>query len=182
MFGHYNKSKQFRHDLEALWEHLYRLSYSLCHEEYLAADLVQSTIETALVNRHKIPDADSLKRWSFKVLVNKWRDHCRTHKYHSDVDDENNLSYPDTPESNSQLKEEVRRIHAAMSKLKEEHREVLSLIAIEGFSYGQVANILDLPIGTVMSRLYRSRKSLREYLSISETKKKRSSSNIRSIK
>ena len=182
MFGHYGKSRQFRQDLELFWERLFRVSYSLSHDTHLAADLVQSTIEAALVNKHNIPDSDSLERWLFKVLVNRWRDHCRTRKYHANVDDEINLAQLDTPETNNELKETIMRIHVAMSKLREEHREVLSLIAVEGFSYDQVANILDLPIGTVMSRLYRSRKHLREYLSDSEPLKKRSRSNVRSIK
>lgn len=182
MFGHYSKSKKFKEDLENIWEHLYRVAYSLSHDPQIAADLVQSAIETALVNKHKILDSESLERWLFKVLVNRWRDLCRTQKYHNDIDDEINLTQHDTPETDNELKETIKRVHDAMSSLREEHREVLSLIAVEGFSYNQVANILDLPIGTVMSRLYRSRKHLRKYLSNSALLKKRSTSNVRSIK
>ncbi|VAW52734.1 hypothetical protein MNBD_GAMMA05-528 [hydrothermal vent metagenome] len=182
MFGHYGKSRQFKYDLESVWNRLYRVSYSLCHDAHLAADLVQSTVEAALVNKHTITDFTSLERWLFKVLVNRWRDHCRTRKYHTNVDDEINLAQLDTPDTNNELNETVMHIHTAMSKLREEHREVLSLIAVEGFSYNQVANILDLPIGTVMSRLYRSRKHLRQHLSNSESLPKQSGSNVRSIK
>lgn len=164
------------------WKHLYRVSYSLCHDTHLAADLVQGTIESALINRHKIPDSESLKRWLFKVLINQWRDYCRTRKYHVDINDEINLAQYDTPEINNEVKETISTVHSAMNKLKEEHREVLSLIAVEGFSYDQVANILNIPIGTVMSRLYRARKNLRAYLNDPELLKKQSKTNIRSIK
>jgi len=181
MFNAYGKSKQFKKDLEIFWDHLYRVAYSLSHDSHLAADLVQSAVEAALHNSHKIPDSDSLERWLFKVLVNKWRDYCRTRKYHSNIDEISFAQY-DTPESDNELKETVKRVHIAMSRLKEEHREVLSLIAIEGFSYEQVANILDLPMGTVMSRLCRSRKHLRAYLSDAGSLKKQPGSNIRSIK
>ena len=168
MPGFFGKSVQFKRDLETYWERLYRVSYSLSHDQQLAADLVQATVETALLNCHKIADTESLERWLFRVLVNKWRDHCRTRKFHTAIDDVS-LAQQGSPETDIELKETVQRVHLAMSKLTEEHREILSLIAIEGFSYDQVASILELPVGTVMSRLCRSRKQLRKLLANSGT-------------
>lgn len=182
MFGHYGNSKQFRRDLELLWERLYRLSFSICHDRHLAADLVQSTVEAALRHKHKIPDLRVLEHWLFKVLVNKWRDHCRTRKSHTSIDDMVDLMQPGTPEAHHDQKEAVRRVYTAMSRLSEEHREVLALVAVEGFSYEQVAGILDLPVGTVMSRLSRSRKCLRVLLADTGLSIKKSGASIRIVK
>ncbi|VAW67341.1 hypothetical protein MNBD_GAMMA08-2051 [hydrothermal vent metagenome] len=163
MFNFYGRSAKFRKDLALFWERLYRVSYAYCRDPQVAADLVQGTLEAALNNKHKISDYEYLEKWLFRVLVNRWRDYCRTRKYHEDIGGLHLVQH-ETPESHSELEETVEQVLTAMGRLKEEHREVLSLIAIEGFSYSQVASILDLPMGTVMSRLCRSRQYLREYL------------------
>ncbi len=170
MLGFFGKSAQFRRDLEANWDRLYRVAYALNHDQQLAEDLVQTTVEAALVNHRKIPDSESLQRWLFKVLVNKWRDHCRTRKFHDPINDETNIAHLANPELDHELRETVERVYTAMRKMSEKHREVLSLISVENFSYKQVANILDLPVGTVMSRLSRSRKQLRILLDESDVK------------
>ncbi len=181
MFNFYGKSAKFRKDLELFWDRLYRVAFSYCRDHQVAADLVQGTVEAALNNKHRITDYEYLEKWLFKVLINRWRDYCRTRKHHEDIGNIHLIQH-ETPETNSELKETVKRVFVAMGKLKEEQREVLSLIAIEGFSYNQVASILDLPIGTVMSRLCRSRKYLREYLECSDKLESKLESNIRSIK
>ncbi len=167
MLSFFGKSAQFKRDLESNWNRLYRVAFALCHDQLLAEDLVQTTIEAALVNHQKIPDSDSLERWLFKVLVNKWRDYHRTKKYYIAID-EVDVVQQGNPEMDNELKETIQRVYAAMRQLSEEHREVLSLISVENFSYEQVAKILGLPIGTVMSRLSRSRMQLRRLLNESK--------------
>lgn len=167
MFSFFGKSARFRSDLESNWDRLFRVAFALSHDKQLAEDLVQTTVEAALINHRKIPDSESLERWLFKVLVNKWRDHCRTRKFHESIDDVD-IVQRGNPELNNELRETVGRVYTIMRQLSEEHREVLSLISIENFSYEQVANILDLPVGTVMSRLSRSRKQLRKLLDTPE--------------
>lgn len=163
MLSFFGKSAQFKRDLESNWDRLFRVAFALSHDKQLAEDLVQTTVEAALVNHRKIPDSESLERWLFKVLVNKWRDHCRTRKFHESID-EVDIVQRGNPESNNELRETIGRVYMAMRQLSEQHREVISLISVEDFSYEQVANILDLPVGTVMSRLSRSRKQLRKLL------------------
>jgi len=63
----------------------------------------------------------------------------------------------------------VTEVSKAMNKLRDEQRMVLALIAIEGYSYKEVSKLLDIPIGTVMSRLARARKALMKLLETPET-------------
>jgi len=163
MLSFFGRSAQFRRELETNWNRLYRVVYALSHDQPLAEDLVQTTVEAALVNHRKIPDSESLERWLFKVLLNKWRDHCRTRKFHTPIDDVDIVQHGSL-ELNSEHRETVDRVYTAMRQLSEEHREGLSLISVDNFSYKQVAYILDLPVGTVMSRLSRSRQQLRKLL------------------
>ena len=176
-FGH---SRQFRQLLDTHWDPMYRVCFSWSHDPELSADLVQESIEAALINQGKITDAAHLKKWLFTVLVNKWRDHCRKYRHHSDIDDVL-LMHENTPEKAHQNNESIQQMYKAMSQISMEQREVLSLIALEGFSYDQVANILDIPAGTVMSRLCRARKQLRELLNKPD-KLSTSESSIRRIK
>jgi len=177
----YSQSRQFSKQLEDLWDRMYRVCYSWCHDPQLSADLVQESIESALRHHRKIPDASSLQRWLFRVLVNKWRDHCRTHKSHADVESiiliDNN-----TPESEHEYSQTIQRVNLAMSRLSTEQREVLSLVSLEGMSYEDVANVLAVPIGTIMSRLCRSRKLLRKYLREPQPAPLKNKPNIRRIK
>ena len=121
----------------------------------------------ALKNQHKISDPLHLQKWLYTVLVNKWRDHCRRYKNHINTDDVT-LVDERTPESELHYVETVRYMYRAMNRLSIEQREVLSLVTLQGFSYEQVGNILDVPVGTVMSRLCRARRQLREYLNDSK--------------
>jgi RNA polymerase sigma-70 factor (ECF subfamily) len=163
MHKFFGKSQRFKLLLNKHWEQMYRVSFSWCHDPELSADLVQESIEAALINQYKITDAEHLKKWLFTVLVNKWRDHCRKYRHHSDIDDVV-LAHENTPETEHQNNESIKHLYKAMSLISVEQREVLSLVALEGFSYEEVASILDIPAGTVMSRLCRARKQLRELL------------------
>jgi len=159
----FSHSSSFNQSLEGHWQGLYRVCFSWCHDPQLAADLVQETLHSALKNKAKLKDAEHLKKWLYKVMVNKWHDHCRQYKQQVSLDDIT-LIDDGSPENDHHYNEVVSRMYKAMSLLVPEQREVLSLVALEGFSYEQVANILDIPAGTVMSRLCRSRKQLKIHL------------------
>ncbi|VAW81293.1 hypothetical protein MNBD_GAMMA12-1501 [hydrothermal vent metagenome] len=163
----FGKSKKFKALLEEHWSKLYRVSYAWCHNPQLAADLVQDTIESALQHSGKITEAEHLTKWLFTVLMNKWRDNCRKQNKQVSLepDKHEHLLVSDAdPEHSQHLNETINHVYQAMSLLSIEHREILSLIALEGFSYEMVASIIDKPVGTVMSRLHRGRQLLRSHL------------------
>ncbi len=186
----FSKTRKFNDLLEQHWERMYQVSYAWCHNSHIAADLVQDTVESALRNYGKFSETEHLTKWLYKVLMNNWRDYCRKQNKQVSLEPEKHnslLATETSPENSQQFNETIDHVYQAMNLLSIEHREVLSLVALEGFSYEVVANILDTPIGTVMSRLHRGRNLLRQYLNESQLVpdraiKKHNNSNVRSIK
>jgi RNA polymerase sigma-70 factor (ECF subfamily) len=127
-----------------------------------ADDLVQECIERALVRHETLREPDSLGRWLRTILHNLYVTKLRRRAAASlpieDFAEDLALSVP--PEDQGQIRDLVR----ALGSLSVEHRQVLLLVSLEGLSYREVAEILDIPIGTVMSRLARARERLRSLL------------------
>jgi len=144
-------------------ERLFRMAYAWSHNADVADEVVQETTIKALNSVDKIKNIDAIDGWLFRVLSNCFIDWCRKQKDAVDIDDailfENN-----TPESVHSQNEMLASVRTAISALPFKHRQVITLIDIESFSYAEVANILDVPPGTVMSRLSRARQSLKKIL------------------
>ncbi|MBI1424042.1 MAG: sigma-70 family RNA polymerase sigma factor [Gammaproteobacteria bacterium] len=163
----FGRTKHFREALEANWHRLYRVAYSWTHEPFIAHDLVQETIARALQHKDKITDLSALEIWSFKVMANCWRDHLRRRKDSFDIT-EVQLIDTNTPESHIEHTHLVTRVRDAIARLNQDQRQVITLISLQGFSYEEVARILDIPVGTVMSRVCRARQNLKQMLSDAE--------------
>lgn len=146
-----------------MWQRLYRVAYSWCHDPHLTADLVQDTMAKALKNHHQLRDRAALQGWLFVILANCWRDHCRRARDTVDID-AMELSHDSDLETDSDRIELLQRVRAAIARLSPNHREVLTLVVLEGMAYDDVAKVLDIPIGTVTSRLCRARGVLRRNL------------------
>ena len=150
-------------DLNNKRDQLYRVAYSWCNDELLADDLVNETLYKALKKWHHIRDESSINVWLFKVLSNFWHDHLRKLKPTESIDDLVFIDH-ETPEQQLHQQEIIIQVRKAVSSLAMGQRQVLTLVDLEGFSYEEVATILDIPIGTVMSRLNRGRALLKEKL------------------
>ncbi len=132
----------------------------------LADDIVQETLSKALKNAGKLRDMKQLNAWLFSIMTNCWRDHFRQLRETDNIEDIEDFqcSHETTPEHISSQTQTVTRVRAAVEKLPLGQRQVLTLVDLEEFSYVEVAAILDIPIGTVMSRLCRARQSLKAHL------------------
>lgn len=157
---------QFRRNLEGHRESLYRLAYSWCHDAALADDLAQETLLRALDRSEQLREAARLKSWLCSILANCLRDHYRRLRACVDIDelDEAVLGHDETPEAAHTSAQLVARVRAEVGRLPLGQRQVLTLVDLEGCSYAEVAEILTVPIGTVMSRLCRARATLKERL------------------
>ena len=127
-----------------------------------ADDLLQLTVER-LLERGMPADAD-VSRWTYRVCRNLWLDELRsrevrTRYVQSELVVNSEISSQPLEDAGSI---ELERANQAMSELPEEQRSALLLVAVEGRSYAEVAEILAIPIGTVMSRIARARKALAE--------------------
>ncbi len=138
---------------------LYRVALAWCGDEMLADDLVQETMANGIINIKQLRDESRLFAWLYSILNNNWRLHLRRNKYHDELDEQ--LSSDENgPFGDCHELEIVMQVRRAVASLAIEQRQVISLVDLEGFSYCDVAEVLDIPIGTVMSRLHRARKNL----------------------
>jgi len=142
---------------------LYRIAYSWCHDAALADDLAQEAIYKAIKNAAKLRDVGTLDAWLYRILFNCWQDYLRVKgrnvefvEMHDDAQLEHAESY-----QQSQI---VDRVRTSIEQLPMPLREVVTLADFAGFSYAEIAEIIDVPVGTVMSRLFRARKNLKHQL------------------
>lgn len=153
------RSREFRQGLERSRRSLYRAAYAWSHDPALADDLVQETLARALKNGGQLRDHAALESWLFGILMNCWRDHFRRARPTEDIDN-HPLTHNQTPEKAHEQQRITHRVRAAVAGLPEGQRQVLTLVDLEGFTYAEVAEIMAIPIGTVMSRLCRGRRAL----------------------
>jgi len=158
-----NQKRLFRTILTNSRDRLYRMAYSWTHDPALADDLVQQTCYQALRKQRHLRDIDAADAWLFRILANCLADHHRARREVLGGDD---LVMVEkwTPEHATQEDQIARRVRKAVGELPLAHRQVVTLVDLEGFSYSAVAQILDIPVGTVMSRLSRGRRALRDQL------------------
>ncbi len=163
VFCFLNRSREAKARLEQHRLRLYRIAYAWTHHAALADDLVQETLAKALKKSSQLRDPNAGEAWLYSILSNCYRDHFRRQRATEEIDD-NTLTHDSTPEKESSEQEVVLKVRAAIAKLSEGQRQVVTLVDIQGMSYMEVAQILNVPIGTVMSRLCRARYSLKELL------------------
>ena len=143
---------------------LLRFALSMVRDRHHAEDLVQETLLKAWRNFHQFQAGTNCRAWLFRILVNTRNRDFQKRRFLADVVNIDDVHLP-VPENASAPAE----IRSAFDSLSTEHREVLNLGIVEGFTVKEVAEILDMPAGTVMSRLARARARLRELLAPAET-------------
>jgi len=157
---------------------LYRTALRMTRSEAEAEDLVQETYIRAFRFRHQFTPGTNLKAWLFRILTNTFINQYRRKAARPDeteLDDvEESILYRhmrDVSPGSASLDPEAELIDNTLSSevtdaleaLPEKFRTTL-LLDVEGFSYKEIAEVLDIPIGTVMSRLHRGRKFLQKRL------------------
>lgn len=160
------RSREFERKLEQSRSRLHRLAYSWCRSQALADDLVQEAMSKALGRSDQLRDLEAMHSWLFSILANCWRDHFRGSHDCEDIDEieEHHLADETTPEDQYLQNEVVRRVRSAVAALPLGQRQVVTLVDLEECTYAEVAAILEIPVGTVMSRLSRARQALKERL------------------
>jgi RNA polymerase sigma-70 factor, ECF subfamily len=142
---------------------LRRYARALTGDTLHADDLVQDTLERALTKRHLWREGSDLRAWMFTIMHNVFVNQVRARP--ADVTQTLDREAYDVAGRSSPVDLlEVGDIDAAIRRLPVEQREVLLLIALEQLSYVEVAQALSIPLGTVMSRLYRARERVRVML------------------
>jgi len=151
-------AKEVEEGIEALLPRMWRFALSLTRNHQFAEDLVQDTCVRALDKAHLFQPGTHLDRWCFTVMANVHRSGFRK-KVPEPVEDETLLQVPDTspsPDKNLFSRQVLDEIDA----LPEAQRSVVILVYGEGFTYRETADIMNVPIGTIMSRLHTARERL----------------------
>ncbi|MDD5296841.1 MAG: RNA polymerase sigma factor [Rhodocyclaceae bacterium] len=166
ILGFFGRSRAYEARLEQSRPRLYRLAHSWCRNPAVADDVVQDTLAKALAQAGQLRDLDALHGWLLTIMANCWRDHFRRTRETEDLDEvgEEWLASEFTPEDDFEQNQMIQRVRGAVSRLPLGQRQVVTLVDLEECSYAEVAGILGIPIGTVMSRLSRARIALRELL------------------
>jgi RNA polymerase sigma-70 factor (ECF subfamily) len=164
-------SARFVRDVLPLVDQLYRAARRYTRTVADAEDLVQETMVKAYAGFHRFSDGTNLRAWLFRIMTNTWITSYRTAQRRveevltADVSDgrPNVAGHPSAELAalEGMGDDEVRD---ALQALPEGQRLVVYYADIEGFRYREIAEILDMPLGTVMSRLHRGRKNLRGLL------------------
>ena len=171
-------SDPFETEALSFLDALYRTALRMTRSEADAEDLVQETYIRAFRFREQFTPGTNLKAWLFRILtntfINTYRrrqtqpefteldgvDEFSLYKRMSDLKTSSGAGNPETEFLNGIVDSEVKD---ALGELPEKFRQVV-LLDVEGFSYKEIAEMLDIPIGTVMSRLHRGRKFLQKRL------------------
>jgi len=166
---------EFGHAAMEHLDALYGYALALTRNMTEAEDLVQETYLRAASATHR-PDGNSnLKGWLFVIMRNAWLNQLR-HKNSGpkfvelDTDGPPEDQLQESPHVVYLRKLEREQVQQAIESLPDAYREIVVLRDIEGFTYQEIATVLDCPAGTVMSRLGRARGKLRKLLSTWQTK------------
>lgn len=158
---------ELRTELVALLPRLRRFARALARNAHDADDLVQLALERALAHAAQRRPDMQLAGWVFGILRNAWVDEQRARGRRA------RLFAPE--ESGDQVADaagsaapEMLAVQEALGRLPEEQRLAVALVLIEGLSYKEAAHVMEVPIGTVTSRLARARETLQSLLGAAE--------------
>jgi RNA polymerase sigma-70 factor (ECF subfamily) len=151
-----------RHDILASLGSLRRYARALTRDDSRAEDLVHDTLLRALERRASYRDGDDLGAWLRAILHNTFVDQRRSAEAEArrggEITRTRSDAEPPAQDLHLQLKDTMR----AFDSLPEEQRSALYLVAVEDLSYADAAAALNIPLGTLMSRIGRARAALRE--------------------
>jgi RNA polymerase sigma-70 factor (ECF subfamily) len=153
--------------LEAEIPRLRRYARALLRDSFRADDLVQNTLTRAIAKQHLWQVGTDLRAWLFTIMHNQHVNEVRRSVREGtsvDVEQVPTLTVPSNAEPSLQLRD----LELALGKLPVEQRQVILLVGLEGMQYDEVATLLNVPVGTVRSRLSRGRDQLRRLMGMDD--------------
>ena len=154
-----------RHRIVELLPRLRRFAYALTGEVDGGDDLVQETCARALSRLDQWQPGTRLDSWMFRIAQNLWFDRMRAQKTRGEVVDID-TAHDIAGDDGNRITENrltLNKVSEGIAKLPPDQQVLIALVCIDGASYKEAAEILDIPIGTVMSRLARARRVLYDY-------------------
>jgi RNA polymerase sigma-70 factor (ECF subfamily) len=160
-----NKTKEFDVLVKDNMKRAYFSALGFLGSPDAAMDVSQEAFIRAYHNFNKYDEKRNFFTWYYKILRNLCLNFIRDTKNRKEEFFLDSRKYEDSrsnPEQNLEEKEELEMLHVAINQLETEDREIIFLREFEGYSYEEISEMLILPAGTVMSRLFYARKKLAE--------------------
>jgi RNA polymerase sigma-70 factor, ECF subfamily len=157
----------FLDEIEACVPALRRYARALTRNADQADDLVQDCLERAIRKRRLWLPTGPIRAWLFKMLLNIYRNDLRSRSRRGDHVPLDVLTEPSIP-APQPGRIALAEMSRAIDNLPADQREALLMVVLEGMSYGEAANVLGIPDGTLMSRLSRARAALRTMTGMSD--------------
>jgi len=155
--------EQIRDQLVAVLPRLRRFARALSRNPHDADDLVQVAVERALLHLDQLRPGTRLDSWMFGIIRNAWIDETRSRRRRARVLAPEELG-EHVADAASDAHIQRLSLEAALERLPEEQRLAVALVLVEGLAYKEAAAVLEVPIGTVTSRLARGREALEALL------------------
>jgi RNA polymerase sigma factor (sigma-70 family) len=152
----------FEDELLAALPRLRRFARALAGSAADADDLAQAAVEKALKARQQWQPGTRMDSWMYRIMRNAWIDTARARSRAAETfaPEEAGANVADRGADAIEARIEFRELETAMAALPDEQREAVALVLIEGLAYKEAAEILDVPMGTLTSRLVRGRQAL----------------------
>jgi RNA polymerase sigma-70 factor (ECF subfamily) len=146
---------------------LYNFVRQMVRNDEIAEDITQESFVKAYFSLRKLQNAASFKSWLFRIANNNTLDYLRRKRLQVvDTDDAVRESYVDerNPEAGALAAARSAHIREALDRLKPDQKSILVMCDLQGLSYQEIAEVLNIPFGTVQSRIFYARKKLKELL------------------
>jgi RNA polymerase sigma factor (sigma-70 family) len=158
-----SSSTNLQDGIAALLPRLRRFGRTLARNVEDADDLVQIAVERALTHTEQWREGTRLDSWMFRIMQNAWIDETRARERRSQtfVAEE---AGENVGEATNDAQMDAIAVRKAVAQLGDDQRAVVGLVLVEGFSYQEAAEVLQIPVGTLTSRLARARETLQALL------------------
>ena len=150
----------FENEMLALLPRLRRFARALARDAADADDLCQMTVEKALLARASWQPGTRLDSWMYRIMRNAWIDTARARGRASETFVDAEAGAAVGGDGGAEARVALGEVEAAMRRLPDEQREAVALVLVEGLAYKEAAEVLDIPMGTLTSRLVRGRQAL----------------------
>jgi len=159
-------SPRFSDQLIAALPRLRRFARGLTGSASEADDLVQAACERALMREHQFQEGTRFDSWMFRIVQTIWIDQLRSRDVRKEDGGElaEDRLGTDAPVRWTEARLALAEVRQAVECLPADHRSVLMLVTVEGLSYKEAADVVGVPVGTIMSRLARARAALQAQL------------------
>jgi len=166
------RTRDIHQQFVALMPRLRRFATGLCHNSHDADDLLQSTYDRALSRLHQWQDGTHLDRWLFRIMHSVHINSRQTSYYQQQCTTDDAVDLQQGGDSSQEIETwiSLQQTRRMIADLPEKLKTVLLLVTVEGMSYKETAEVLELPIGTITSRLARARISLAKAMATTSAK------------